>query len=172
MMPSTQDTFVRKSTSLDALTETSKKINSATKRLNVAVDQFNSALKGLNLGVPVWIVVCSGEPNNQIIETEELGYAKVKGRWGVCIRLTIEGLGPEPEERHWHFEDAPRDMRIHASSHFNKLLIALNEASLQAAQSMEQSAIDVEEMSDSIVEAANNAIGRATLRPRPVVEAK
>jgi len=153
------------------LTQTSKKINSATKRLNAAVEQLNEALKRLNLGVPVWIEVCGGSPDDHIVETEELGYAKVKGRWGVCIRFTVEGLGPEPEEKEWHFEDAPREMRIHASSYFNKLMTALNEESLKAAQTMEESATDVEELSLSIVEAANNAIGRATLKPRPV-EAK
>lgn len=165
------DIPVRKSASLDVLTETSKKINTATKRLTAAVEQFNEALKRLNLGVPVWIEVCGRSPDDHIVETQELGYAKVKGKWGVCIRFTVEGLGPDPEEKEWHFEDAPREMRVNASGSFNKLLIALNEVSLKTAQIMEKHATDVEEMSFSIVEAANNAIGRATLQSR-VTEGK
>lgn len=170
-MPSSEDTLVRRSTSLDDLTNASKKINAATKRLTAAVDQLNEALKRLNFGVPVWITVCTGEPANQIIETEELGYAKVKGTWGISIRQTIEGLSHDPEEKEWHFQDAPRDMRIRAASCFNRLLTALNDESLKTAQLMEERATDVEEMSLAITEAANKAIGRTTLKQQ-VLEAK
>jgi hypothetical protein len=172
-MPASQDTSVRKrSTSLDELTETSKKINSATKRLSGAVEQLNEALKRLNLGVPVWVDVCSGEPSEQIIETEELGYAKVKGKWGVSIRFTVEGLGPDPDEKVWHFEDAPRDMRMRAAGSFNRLLEALNNESLKAARTMEERANDIDELSSFIAEAANKAIGRAMLRPDALRGAK
>jgi hypothetical protein len=149
-MPSPKDGPVLKALTLDALTETSKKINAATKLLNGAVDQFNDALKRLNLGVPVWVHVSSAEPTNNICEVEELGYAKVKGTWGVSIRLIVEGLGPEPDVTEWHFADAPRDMRIRAAKCFATLLKGLNDESLKVAARMEEDAAEVEEMSSSI----------------------
>lgn len=65
-----QGTSVPKSASFEGLTETSKKVNDATKRLSESVEKMNEALKKLNLGVPVWIEVCGGSPDDHIVETQ------------------------------------------------------------------------------------------------------
>ncbi len=160
-----QGTSVPKSASFEGLTETSKKVNSATKRLSESVEKMNEALKKLNLGVPVWIEVCGGSPDDHIVETQYLGYAKHKGKWGVCIRFVVEGLGPEDEETVWHFDSAPRDMRINAAGMFSKLLVALNEESIKQAQLMEEHATDIDELTEAVAEIANRAHPRFSLRP-------
>jgi hypothetical protein len=164
-MPASQDTHVPNLASFEALTETSKKINSASKRLSASVEKMNDALKKLNLGISVWIEVCGGSPDDHIVETEYLGYAKVRGKWGVCIRFVVEGLEPDPGVTEWHFDNAPREMRIHASECFNKLLLALNQESLRQAQIMEERAKDIDELTNSVIEIANKAHGRVSLRP-------
>jgi hypothetical protein len=164
-MPAAQGTHVPKLASFEALTETSKKVNSATKRLSESVEKLNDALKKLNLGIPVWIEVCGGSPDDHIVETEEIGYAKFKGKWGICIRFTVEGLGPDPEETIWHFDSAPREMRIHAADYFGKLLLALNDESLKQAQIMEERATNIDELTSSVIDIANRAHGRVSLRP-------
>lgn len=164
-MPASQGSHVPKSASFEALTETSKKVNSASKRLSESVEKMNDALKKLNLGVPVWIEVCGGSPDDHIVETEYLGYAKVRGKWGICIRFTVEGLDPEPQETEWHFDSAPREMRIHAAGQFGKLLVALNDESLKQAQIMEERATDIDELTNAVTDIANRAHGRVSLRP-------
>jgi methyl-accepting chemotaxis protein len=164
-MSTSKDTPARQAASFEALTETSKKVNEASKRLSAAVEKMNDALKKLNLGIPVWLTFCTGGPEDgHIVETEQLGYAKVKGKWGVCIRLIIEGLSPDDDVTEWHFDSAPRDMRIRSSQFFGKLLQDLNHESLKQAKLMEERAKDIDELTASVIEIANKAHGRVSLR--------
>jgi len=165
-MPTSKDTPVRNA-SFEALTETSQKVNEASKRLSAAVDKMNDALKKLNLGIPVWLNFSTGGPDDMrgIVETEQLGYARVKGKWGVCIRLIVEGLGPEDDITEWHFDNAPRDMRIRASAFFGKLLEDLNNESMLQAKIMEERAKNIDELTNCVIEIANQAHGRVSLRP-------
>jgi hypothetical protein len=145
------------SLSLDKLSDTAVTLNSASRRLNEAVEQLNAALKQLNLGIPAWISTFSHE-EGQIVDSEEIGYARVKGKWGICIRRTIEGFGgPDPEETEWHFEDAPRDMRIRNVPFLHKLIAKLNDDALETAQQITESATDAEELAMAISTLAEKA---------------
>jgi hypothetical protein len=171
-MPASKDTPVRQTASFEALTETSRKVNEASKRLSASVEKMNDALKRLNLGIPVWLTFSTGGPaDGHIVETEELGYAKVKGKWGICLRLIVEGLSPEDDVTEWHFDSAPRDMRITSAPFFGKLLEHLNHESLLQAKLMEERAKDIDELTASVIEIANKAHGRVSLRPS-AMEAK
>ena len=165
-MPASKDTPVRQTASFEALIETSRKVNEASKRLSAAVEKMNDALKKLNLGIPVWLTVSTGGPEDgHIVETEQLGYAKVKGKWGICLRLTIEGLSPEDDVTEWHFDSAPRDMRISSAQFFGRLLESLNRESLKQVNLMEERAKDIDELTASVIDIANKAHGRVSLRP-------
>jgi hypothetical protein len=153
--------------SLDALSDTAKNVNKASRRLTEAVDQVNAALKKLNLGIPVWIPTWSGpDIPGQVQETEEIGYAKVKGKWGVCIRLTVEHAGPDPDVTEWHFEDAPRDMRICGAEFLQKLILAINEQGEKAAKEIDKQATDIESLATTLNEVAEKSKVRASLLPK------
>jgi methyl-accepting chemotaxis protein len=142
--------------SFEKLSDTAINLNSASRRLNEAIDQLNAALKQLNLGIPAWVSTCSHE-EGQIIDSEEIGYARVKGRWGICIRRTIEGLGPDPDETEWHFDDAPRDLRIRNIPFLDKVIEKLNDVALETAQKIGERAGDAEELASAISAIAEKA---------------
>ena len=82
----------------------------------------------------------------------------MRGRWGICIRRTIEGLnGPDPDETAWHFDDAPRDLRIRNVPFLHKVIEKLNDDALQTAQQITESATEAEELAKAITMVAEKA---------------
>jgi uncharacterized phage infection (PIP) family protein YhgE len=134
------------SLSLDKLPDSASTLNSASHRLNQAIEQLNTALKSLNLGIAVWTRTWAHEEDS-VSDVEEIGYARVRGKWGISIRKTIEfDAGPEPEEREWHFSDAPRDMRIRAIDYLPQLMEQLNTGAAETAKKLAERADDAEQL--------------------------
>ena len=154
-------------TPLETLSDIAKNINKASRRLTEAVDQVNAALKKLNMGFPVWIPTWSG-PNipGQVEESEEIGYAKLKGKWGVCIRLTVEHAGPNPDVTEWHFEEAPRELRIRNIKYLQKLVVAMNDQGNEAANEIDKEAAEAEKLAVMLGEIADKSKVRASLLPK------
>jgi len=145
------------SLSFDKLSDTAVTLNSASRRLNEAIEQLNTALKQLNLGIPVWVSTFTHEEGS-IVDREEIGYARVKGKWGICIRRTIDGFnGPNPDETEWHFDDAPRDLRIRNVPFLHRVIDKLNDDALRAAQQITESATEAEELAKVITIIAEKA---------------
>ncbi len=152
---------------LETLSDTAKNINKASRRLTEAVDQVNAALKKLNMGIPVWIPTWSGpDIPGQVQESEDIGYAKLKGKWGVCIRLTVEHAGPDPDVTEWHFEDAPRELRMRNIKYLQKLVAAMNEQGNEAANEIDKEAAETEKFAAMLGEIADKSKVRASLLPK------
>ena len=164
--PPPQPAPVESPVPLEALSQTSRTVNEASKRLSTSVDKLNEALKKLNLGIPVWLPYCTGgTENGSIVETEELGYAKVKGTWGISLRQTIEGLSADDDVTEWPFNSAPRDMRLRSAPFFRKMLEALNEESIKQAKIIQERANDIDELTGIVTEIAKKARPAVSLRP-------
>ena len=153
------------SPSLDNLSKTAQTVNSASRRLNDAVEQLNAALKKLNLGVSTWVTTSTGE-HGSVTDTEQIGYARVNGKWGVCLRRVIEGFTPDDEIDEWHFDDAPRDMRIRSMGSLHKLILQLNEEAETTAQAINNGAADAENLAATITSIAEQSRPKVSLRPQ------
>jgi prefoldin subunit 5 len=162
-MPVPTDQPIRKAPSLDGLSSTAKTLTEASRRLNTAVEHLNEALKKLNLGITSWAHVSSSDAMHGVSEWEEIGYARHKGTWGICIRQTIEGHAPEPEETIWHFDDAPRDIRIRCAACLNQLVEKLDQTAKETTQEITERVTDTEELAATISEIADAARGKAML---------
>jgi hypothetical protein len=144
-MPTSEGTPARTNgLSIDKLSETATTLNSASRKLNESVEKLNAALKQLNLGVPAWFQTWVHE-DNSVSDVEEIGYARVKGRWGIVIRKTIDfHNGPDPDENEWHFADAPRDLRIRNIEFLPQLIDKLNADTADVAAKLSERANDAE----------------------------
>jgi hypothetical protein len=152
--------------SLDKLSETAKTISAASRKLTDAVDQLNASLKKLNLGVTVWVQTWHGpDIPGAIEETECIGYARVKGKWGVCLSRTVENFAPDPEVTEWHFAEAPRDMRLRAAAFLSKIVPALQEQADKTAIELEKRAGEAEKLAEAILSAANKSKAPVSLNP-------
>lgn len=152
----------RRIPSLDGLSSTAKILTEASRKLTSAIEKLNAAFKKLNLGITAWVPTQT-LMGVHVTEYEEIGYARYKGTWGICIRQTIEGHDPEPEETIWHFDDAPRDMRIRGAEHLYELVAKLDEIAKETTQKITERVTDTEELATTIDAIANDARGKAKL---------
>lgn len=91
----------------NSLAEASARINLATEEIAKSIAIVNLCLSRLNTGLAVWCPL-----NNQ----DKIGYAKLHGRWGLCLASS---------EGEWHFNDAPRRLRLEAINSIPDLLAAM-----------------------------------------------
>ena len=108
--------------SFQELAASAAELNQVSDQLTKSVAELDSAIMSLSLGVVCWVDV--GEPYGSDDEwSDQLGYEKINGKWGLAIRVL-----DHPESRvdnQWLFADAPRDLRVKAVDGIPKLLDAL-----------------------------------------------
>jgi hypothetical protein len=104
------------------------KLNKASDELSKPVVDLNGVLKRLNVGVPAWFKFDGWfEEDTTEYSKSEIGYAKVSGEWGICLRQ-VSGFADDPTVEHeerWQFDDAPRRLRLEAIDHLGDLLNTL-----------------------------------------------
>lgn len=121
--------IARAQTSYEKLAAAAKTLNTLSDQLGQTVVELDAALKRLNLGVPTWISFSSWQEGLDW-SSDDIGYAKIDGKWGLAIR-SMSGNHNYPEEDHtigeWLFNDAPRVLRLRAVDKIPDLLEALVE---------------------------------------------
>jgi len=136
-------------------------LNSVSDELGKSIGEIDSALRRLNLGISAWIQISGSEdPNTGSYWSEDIGYAKINGRWGIALR-TVSGNNtwPEDDVEQWLFNEAPRSMRLGALESIPKLLVELGKAAADTAQKIK----------GRLSEAQNLAVTlrNASFEPRP-----
>jgi uncharacterized FlaG/YvyC family protein len=150
-LPESESSVVR--SSFERLSKTAISLNAASDRLNQAIEKLNESLKKLNLGISSWVSFYVLE-EGPFSEVHEIGYGKINGTWGVGIKKTIEDQtqpqGYQIDETEWQFSEAPRDMRIQAIPHLNKVVEKLNEDADRTTQLIKERTQDTEELAQVI----------------------
>jgi hypothetical protein len=117
--------FERVSSSFSKLSSAAKDLNNVSDELGRAISTIDLVLQRLNLGVPSWVVVVSGDDRFDCdYWSRDIGYAKISGRWGIALRARSgDNRFPEDEASEmWVFNDAPRWQRIEALEKIPDLL--------------------------------------------------
>ena len=114
---------------------------------------MESALKKLNLGVSAWVKL-SGSTNNFSDNwwTRDVGYAKIRDKWGVALR-TASGNYAHPDDEsseEWPFSEAPRWMRAEAVNKLPDLLEALLSKALETTKGLTSKTAQVYELTAAI----------------------
>jgi len=140
-MPTTGDSLSeRVQAAYLQLSAVASDLNFVSDELGKSVTELDSALKKLNLGVSVWKPMYSndGLPEDTWYTHEDIGYAKIDGKWGVSLR-TVAGDHNYPDRdtiEEWLFNDAPRSLRLSAIGHIPELLDALTQRADETAKSV------------------------------------
>ena len=130
-------------------------LNAVSDELGKSVAQIDFALKNLNLGIPVWITIQTwdnAEYNELDYWSEDIGYAKINGKWGICLRR-VEGNHNRPdhdESEEWLFGDAPRALRLLAIDKVPALLEELSDKAMLATQRIREKLADVQAVAAAI----------------------
>src|SRR5580698_4537498 len=135
-MSANEGPLARAYSSFSKLQLVASNLNQVSDGLRDAVAQIDLAIKDLNLGCSVWVCVTQHtDPDTEFFHNEDLGYAKIGGKWGIALRTVSGQLGDESEEvEQWLYNDAPRSLRISGIEKLPQLLERLAEDAVAATE--------------------------------------
>ena len=152
--------------STDRIQTTFKQLSQAAVDLNAASDELSkpiyvweTALKKLNLGVPAWVDLSSGEDRAGNWWDRGVGYTKLKDLWAIALR-TREGhhaSDGSPSQELWPFNEAPRWMRIEAVAKLPELLEALLKQAEDTTQQIRKKIAQASELAEAIGKVADDS---------------
>jgi hypothetical protein len=138
------------------LTSVASELNAISDELGNSIADIDAALKKLNVGITVWETISDGSGNPDIGDSthwsEDIGYAKIKGKWGICLRR-VDGDFSDPdrdEVESWLFSDAPRVLRLEAIEKIPDLLEKLSKEAIKVTDQIKDRLTDVREVAVSI----------------------
>jgi hypothetical protein len=162
------------------LSSVANELNAVSDELGKSITQIDAALKKLNLGITVWVPI-QGWSGDERYEnefwSEELGYAKINGKWGVSLKR-VEGNYTDPDSadvESWLFSDAPRTLRLTAIEKIPELLERLTAQASIATQKIQDKLADAQAVAAALnpvqsrfgVRGVTRTAGRMVAPPPP-----
>jgi hypothetical protein len=137
----------------------SAELNSVSDELGKSVNGIDSILRNFNLGIEVWVKIRggSGDPEQGDFSywSEDIGYAKYRSRWGICLREVRGEQSSDTEEvEQWYFNDAPRALRLRAIDCLVQLLQKLIEEGRATTEKIREKLSDAETVAAALSKAA------------------
>ena len=165
-MSSEKDSLVQRvESSYLKLTSVASDLNSASDELGKSISELDFALKKLNLGITVWTDIrVTHSDDGELYWSEELGYGKIGGKWGISLR-TVKGWNnpfDEDEIEQWLFNDAPRSLRLSAIKKIPEILEKLSTAASETATKIRAQLGEAQELAAVVKRASESpAPGKA-----------
>jgi hypothetical protein len=121
------------------------------------VTLFDVALKKLNLGITAWERIRgSDDDGNGNYWSEDVGYAKVEGKWGIAIRERSGNHNlEEVTVEEWLFNAAPRPLRISAIDQIPDLIEKLVKSAEKTARKIDEKTAQARDFAAAISKAAS-----------------
>lgn len=139
-------------------------LNAVSDELGKSISQIDAVLKNLNLGITAWVTMDSGhgdaDQGDISYWSEDIGYTKYMGRWGICLRqVSGDPAADEENVEQWHFNDAPRALRLSAVDHLVGILQKLGEEGRKTTEKIKRKLSDAKSVA--------SALSTATWTPAP-----
>lgn len=136
-------------------------LNAVSDELGSSIAEIDVVLKNLNLGITVWTAFRrdSGDSNKGDFNysSDEIGYTKCSGRWGICLRQVFGDVSRDEEKEDiWLFNDAPRALRLAAIDHIVALLQKLSEEGQATTQRIREKLADAQKVAAAVTQAAQH----------------
>lgn len=164
----------RVSASYAELSSVATDLNAVSDALGKAISDIDEGLKKLNLGVTAWVGVQEFggiDDQDHTYTVEELGYAKINGKWGIALRVRSGDYArPNDDDESveaWLFNEAGRALRLKAIKKIPELLGKLNEEATKVTKELQAQLADAQEVAGAVQEAASGTKSPA-LRVRPI----
>ncbi|MEZ5351969.1 MAG: hypothetical protein R2762_04980 [Bryobacteraceae bacterium] len=102
--------------SFQQLSAAASEPNKTSDELGNLVSDLDGALKRLNLGVSTWVMIDRFEDSNSgTCHGISLGYDRINRQWGISIQsYNGNSFAEDHEAEYWHFNEAPRSIRLKA----------------------------------------------------------
>jgi hypothetical protein len=139
------------------LSSVASDLNTVSDEFGKSVAEIDSALKKLNLGISVWVVVTEWQDDQGFdFHNQEIGYAKVEGKWGISIR-TVSGNRNWPDQdsvEQWSFNDGPRQLRLAAIEKLPELLTTLSKEAIVTTEKIKRKLAETQAVAAAVKAAA------------------
>jgi hypothetical protein len=138
--------------SIEQFPAAASSLNDATDQLGRSIGHLDAVLKKFSLGIPTWVPFGGSPGTRPSYYHEDLGYAKIAGKWGIAVR-TVEGdTRAEEDDRVelWLFPEAPRYLRVQAVEKIPDLLEAMLASAAELSKRMIEKAEEVDLLGTSI----------------------
>ena len=143
---------------LPSLTATAANLNEASKKLSAMINRIDDALQRLNLGVTAWVKVRGGDdPSNGFYWSEDLGYSRTGRKWGLVLKKGEGNYQDHPDSdnyEYWPFNEAPRSLRISATTKIPDLLMELDRQAKDMEKQVSESADETMPLVEVLEESA------------------
>lgn len=155
----------RVESSYHKLSTVASELNFVSDELGKCVSEMDSALKKLNLGIAVWVLI-RGQQNEYGFESEHLGYQKISGKWGIALRTIsgIHGCEEDADIETWLFNDAPRMLRLSAIEKIPELLEKLSVEGAKVAGEINKGLAEVKKVAAAVTRSAELPVKRIIAR--------
>jgi hypothetical protein len=151
----------------ETLAEVASTLNKASDEFSAAITILDDSLQNLNLGLTVWVTYFNRDKVGPEYDCDQLGYAKIGGKWGLGIRR-IAGDGRDDFEElrgEWPFSDAPRAMRMSAVKSIPELIEELTAAAIQTLRDLNDKTQSVQEIAAGLIGVAKQRSTEAPAQP-------
>lgn len=172
-MPSNEGSLSeRVASSFRQLSAVASDLNTVSDELGKPIAELDLALKKLNLGVEVWVQLRGGDdpaPDDLSFWSEDLGYAKIGGKWGIALR-TVFGDYNYPDQEsveRWLFNDAPRSMRLLGIGKIPELLEKLSTEATEATYKIKGKLEEAHQVAAVVKAAAEDSVRGSIKRSVP-----
>jgi len=131
-------------------------LNAISDELGKSVSEIDAALKKLNLGISVWVEIRSWTGDDLDYYRENVGYAKVDGKWGIAL-TTVSGNHNNPDQddvEQWLFNDGPRKLRLDAIEKLPEVLKNLSEEAIRTTDKIKARLAEAKEVAAAVKGAA------------------
>src|SRR6185436_5204674 len=143
---------VRIAASYKRLAESAEILNKKSDAFGEHIAVLDKLLQKLNLGVAAWERIRgSDEDGHGNYWREDVGYAKVKGEWGIAIRERSGNHNyGDGDSEEWLFADAPRALRISAIDQIPDLVDKLIKYADKTARKIDEKTAEVRELAEAL----------------------
>jgi prefoldin subunit 5 len=134
-------------------------LNTTSDELSMFIASIDKSIQALNLGIEAWVDVESGWSDDRTgeFETHYLGYDKIKGTWGIALRVS-RGSEHDPEvgnNEYWLFNEGPRELRVDAIDKLPELLQRLKKKAESTSKKISDKTAQAKELSEALKQAAS-----------------
>ncbi len=149
---------------LQVLAKTSQILNRLTDDLTKQVDQVESVINALNLGLSGYVYVEeSSDENGMWTHFIRLWYEKTEGKWGLSID-EFDEYAQDPDQyrnrKSWVFRDAPRTLRLKAVEKIPALIKALIKGAQEMTEKTASTVTRAQEIASCFSKPAPTGLGK------------
>ena len=128
-------------------------LNNESDKLNASAKRLETILRKHPIGVASWVHFAESRSQDGMhYSFQDVGFAKLNGKWGLAIRTVSGTLSPfdDDDVETWMFNEAPRGLRVRAVAKLPELLEQLVKDATEMIAEVTEQVMAVDFLADAL----------------------